>query len=117
MIHLHQCFSVLTRRQTLRLYDVASNSMKSSFQHRAAVLSAAFDSEGKNAYSGGLDSWIRKYVTRIYYPNLSSDTHSRFDLETEKSVVLGAHEETISNVVYSSELSMPSEAICGERRR
>ncbi|KAG9004402.1 hypothetical protein FRB94_002420, partial [Tulasnella sp. JGI-2019a] len=55
----------------LRLYDVASNSSKCHFSHKAAVLSCTWGVDDKSAYSGGLDHWVRS-----------------FDLPTEKVLVL-----------------------------
>ncbi|KAG9046073.1 hypothetical protein FS837_005149 [Tulasnella sp. UAMH 9824] len=67
----------------LRLYDVASNSLKSHFSHKAAVLGCCWGSDNKHAYSGGLDSWVRA-----------------FDLESETTTVLGAHTATISSIIH-----------------
>ncbi|KAG8964784.1 hypothetical protein FRC05_003574 [Tulasnella sp. 425] len=69
----------------LRLYDIASNSLKSHFSHKAAVLGCSWGNDNKTAYSGGLDSWVRA-----------------FDLESETTNVLGAHTSTISSIIYHS---------------
>ena len=55
------CVGWLTRGQSLRLYDVASNVQKAKFEHRAAVMDCAF-SDGGHAFSGGLDMWVRGCV-------------------------------------------------------
>ncbi|KAG8926433.1 hypothetical protein FRC01_008869 [Tulasnella sp. 417] len=47
----------------LRLYDVASNSLKSHFSHKAAVLGCCWGNDNKHAFSGGLDSWVRAFNT------------------------------------------------------
>jgi len=68
---------------SLQLYDIASNSLKSKYDHKAAVLDCAF-SDGGHAFSGGLDTWVRE-----------------FDLETQNTNFLGQHDESISQVVFS----------------
>ncbi|KAF8907800.1 WD40-repeat-containing domain protein [Mucidula mucida] len=69
---------------TVRFYDTTSE-QKAKFDHRAAVLSCCFG-DGTNAYSGGLDCTVR-----------------HLGLETEKSANLGAHDDSISSLVWSSE--------------
>ncbi|KDQ09640.1 hypothetical protein BOTBODRAFT_58543 [Botryobasidium botryosum FD-172 SS1] len=71
---------------TLRYYDVASNTSKCTFQHKAPVLDCAFDSTGAIAFSGGIETWVRK-----------------FDLENETATVLGGHDDAVSSVVYSKD--------------
>ncbi|KAF8314964.1 WD40 repeat-like protein [Clavulina sp. PMI_390] len=68
----------------VRLYEIDSANVKSTIRHRAAVLSCAFDPDPRYGYSVGLDSWVR-----------------RMDLDTERVVVLGAHETAASSVLYS----------------
>jgi len=68
---------------SLRLYDIASNTQKAKYDHKAAVLDCAF-SDASHAFSGGLDTWVRE-----------------FDLETQTPNHLGQHEETVSQVVFS----------------
>ncbi|KAG8906635.1 hypothetical protein FRB99_006423 [Tulasnella sp. 403] len=68
----------------LRLYDVASNTAKSHFAHKAPVLACCW-SDSSHAFSGGLDTWVRA-----------------FDLTTETVTVLGAHTAPISSIVCSS---------------
>ncbi|KAG8872530.1 methionyl-tRNA synthetase [Tulasnella sp. 331] len=72
----------------LRLYDVASNASKCHFSHKAAVLSCCWGVDNKSAYSGGLDHWVRS-----------------FDLPTEKVLVLGAHTDSITSVLHTSQNS------------
>ncbi|KAF8331289.1 WD40 repeat-like protein [Cantharellus anzutake] len=70
----------------VRLYDVPRSEVKTSFTHRAAVLSCAFDSTGQFGFSGGLDTWVRK-----------------LDLNSEKILVLGAHDSSVASVVHSKD--------------
>jgi len=67
------------------LYDVNSNASKCRFSHKAAVLACCWGADDKSAYSGGLDHWVRS-----------------FDLPTEKTVVLGAHTDTITSILHTS---------------
>lgn len=46
--------------QQVRLYDVDSNTVKSSIRFRAAALTCTFDPDPKYAYGGGLDTWVRR---------------------------------------------------------
>ncbi|KIJ29057.1 hypothetical protein M422DRAFT_37087 [Sphaerobolus stellatus SS14] len=72
---------------SLRLYDVQQDAQgqKAKFDHKAAVLDCAF-SDGRHAFSGGLDTWVRE-----------------FDLESQNVNHLGQHDETISQVVFSKD--------------
>jgi WD40 repeat protein len=42
-----------------RVYDVASNSLRSTYHHKAPVLDATFGSSANVVYSGGLDMGLR----------------------------------------------------------
>ncbi|KDQ54325.1 hypothetical protein JAAARDRAFT_38492 [Jaapia argillacea MUCL 33604] len=68
---------------TVRFYDVVKNEQKCKFDHRAAVLSCCFAEETKG-YSGGLDTSVRQ-----------------LQLDTEKSTVLGQHDNAVSGLVWS----------------
>jgi cell cycle arrest protein BUB3 len=72
----------------LRVYDVASNTSKCHFSHKAPVLSCCWGLDNKTAFSGGLDTWVRT-----------------FDIPTERTTVLGAHTNTITSVLHTSENS------------
>ncbi|KAK0484142.1 WD40-repeat-containing domain protein [Armillaria luteobubalina] len=73
---------------TVRFYDTGDtdrpNEQKAKFDHRAAVLGCCW-SDGANAYSGGLDCTVRHLA-----------------LETEKSTPIGAHDDSISSMVWST---------------
>ncbi|KAK0193158.1 WD40-repeat-containing domain protein [Armillaria mellea] len=73
---------------TVRFYDTGDtdkpNEQKAKFDHRAAVLSCCWEGSA-NAYSGGLDCTVRHLA-----------------LETEKTTPLGAHDDSISSMVWSA---------------
>jgi len=73
--------------QTVKLYDVQTNEQKSKFDHRAAVLTCCF-ADGEHAYSGGLDTSVRQ-----------------LDLPAERTNHMGQHNDAISTMNYSREIS------------
>lgn len=46
--------------QSLRLYDVAKNALRTKLEHKAPVLSCAFAPTGDAVVSGGLDTYLRQ---------------------------------------------------------
>ncbi|KAF5355422.1 hypothetical protein D9757_013167 [Collybiopsis confluens] len=78
----------------VKLYDVGDDALggrrseqKCKFDHRAAVLTCCF-SDAEHGFSGGLDTAVR-YL----------------DFSSEKSIVIGAHSDAISSMVYAQELN------------
>lgn len=71
---------------TVRFYDSSEivNEQKTKFDHRAAVLSCCWEN-GTSAFSGGLDCTVR-----------------HLDINTETTTPLGAHDDSISSMVWSA---------------
>ncbi|MBN3292369.1 BUB3 protein, partial [Polypterus senegalus] len=73
---------------SVRLFDVAANSMRMKYQHSAPVLDCAFY-DPTHAWSGGLD-WQLK-------------TH---DLNTDQETIVGAHDAPIRCVEFCPEVNV-----------
>ncbi|KAK2831031.1 hypothetical protein Q7C36_016117 [Tachysurus vachellii] len=67
--------------------------------HNGAVLSLAMGEEGKYCYSGSLDGSIRCWKC----PDLNVDPYDNYDQGVESAVLLG-HEDSVWDLVYSSNL-------------
>jgi cell cycle arrest protein BUB3 len=70
----------------VRLYDVMSNSLRCTYEHRGAVLDACF-SPSTYVYSGGLDKTIKQY-------DIAGGGGERF---------VGAHDKAVRCVEFSAE--------------
>uniref|UniRef100_A0AAY5KQK6 Mitotic checkpoint protein BUB3 n=2 Tax=Esox lucius TaxID=8010 RepID=A0AAY5KQK6_ESOLU len=73
---------------TVRLYDVAGNSMRMKYSHLAPVLDCAFY-DPTHAWSGGLDTQLK--------------TH---DLNTDQDTIVGTHDAAIRCVEYCPEVNV-----------
>ncbi|KAJ8404793.1 hypothetical protein AAFF_G00331800 [Aldrovandia affinis] len=73
---------------TVRLFDVAGNSMRMKYQHLAPVLDCAFY-DPTHAWSGGLDMQLK--------------TH---DLNTDQDTIVGTHDAPIRCVEYCPEVNV-----------
>lgn len=73
---------------TVRLYDVAGNSMRIKYSHLAPVLDCAFY-DPTHAWSGGLDTQLK--------------TH---DLNTDQDTIVGTHDAPIRCVEYCPEVNV-----------
>ncbi|KAI9362935.1 WD40-repeat-containing domain protein [Zopfochytrium polystomum] len=74
--------------KSVRLYDVHTNRLVNSYEHKGAVLDATFVTSTL-ACSGGLDRAV-KIV----------------DLNTKAETVIGTHENAVKSVVYSSDTGL-----------
>ncbi|TKS89756.1 Mitotic checkpoint protein BUB3 [Collichthys lucidus] len=73
---------------SVRLYDVASNTMRMKYQHSAPVLDCAFY-DPTHSWSGGLDAQLT--------------TH---DLNTDQDTIVGTHDAPIRCVEYCPEVNV-----------
>ncbi|KAI8812542.1 WD40-repeat-containing domain protein [Cladochytrium replicatum] len=69
----------------VRLYDVTNNQLRSSYQHKAAVLDVCF-ADSKTAYSAGLDRTLKSV-----------------DVATNVDASVGTHDEAICSVVFAKQ--------------
>ncbi|CAG0915287.1 unnamed protein product [Notodromas monacha] len=74
--------------KTVRVVDVASNTVKAKYFHSEPVLDCIFESNSK-MYSGGLDKTLKG-----------------FDVHTTNEQVLGTHADAIKCIDYAEELGM-----------
>src|SRR5437868_300736 len=72
----------------VRLYDVAANSLKGSYQHKAAVLDAVPSATGgTTVFSGGLDCDVRSH-----------------DFASGLDSVLGSHTDSVKCLEHAGDL-------------
>ncbi|XP_026470651.1 mitotic checkpoint protein BUB3 [Ctenocephalides felis] len=72
---------------SVRLYDVAANSMRHKYNHKLPVLDVCF-SDAVHSFSGGLDKTLIQY-----------------DFNTNSETVIGVHEKTIRCVEFASDIN------------
>jgi len=69
----------------VRLYDAKANTLRATFEQKAAVMDAAFSADDTKIFSGGLDKSVVMY-----------------DVKTGKQTILGSHDGAIRCVEYSA---------------
>ena len=72
----------------VRLYDVQTNQLKSTYQHKGAVLDVHFLDQNRVA-SGGLDRALKVY-----------------DFSAQQETIVGSHDNAIRCVLYNPELNV-----------
>jgi cell cycle arrest protein BUB3 len=72
----------------VRLYDLQSKTLKSTYQHKAGVLDCCFQDKYRS-YSGGLDRLVKV-----------------FDTTTSQDTLLGSHDKAVKCVEYNSTVNL-----------
>lgn len=75
--------------KSVRLYDIKKDVELCKYSHQASVLTCCFDTDSSHSFSGGLDEDL---IT--------------CDLATQKTEIIGAHNNPIQSVEYSSERNL-----------